>query len=89
MQEAILSYANGKGQKTIYSSEPNPETGECKRKDFKQSDFLSMDHQAPAMMYAYDEHHGGDDVGLWAQGMFLCSINILTLEENHLSIFLY
>ena len=69
MEEAILSYANGRGVKNIYSDEPDPETGKCKRLHLKQQDFLSMDHQSPAMMYDYDEHHGGEDVALWARGL--------------------
>ena len=71
MQEPILSYANGRGVKNIHSDEPDPETGKCKRSELKQEDFLSMDHRAPAMIYDYDEHHGGDDVALWATGKYL------------------
>ena len=70
MQEPILSYANGRGAKNIHSDEPDPETGKCKRSELKQEDFLSMDHRAPAMIYDYDEHHGGDDVALWATGKY-------------------
>ena len=52
----------------IYSDKPDPVSGKCQRKDLKQEDFLSMDHRAPAMIFDYDEHHGGDDVVLWARG---------------------
>ena len=68
MQEPILSYANGQGVNNIYSDKPDPVSGKCQRKDLKQEDFLSMDHRAPAMIFDYDEHHGGDDVVLWARG---------------------
>ena len=68
MEEPILSYANGQGVNNIYSHKPDPESGKCQRKDLKQEDFLSMDHRAPAMIFDYDEHHGGDDVVLWAKG---------------------
>ena len=68
MEEPILSYANGRGVKNIYSDDPDPVTGKCKRLHLNQADFLSMDHQSPAMMYDYDEHHGGEDVVLWARG---------------------
>ena len=68
MQEPILSYANGQGVKNIYSEEADRVSGKCQRKDLKQEDFLSMDHRAPAMIFDYDEHHGGDDVALWARG---------------------
>ena len=76
MEEAILSYANGRGVKNIYSDKPDPETGKCKRLHLKQQDFLSMDHQSPAMIYDYDEHHGGEDVALWARGMFILILMI-------------
>ena len=68
MQEPILSYAQGRGVKNMYSSEPDPVSGKCKRKDLKQENFLSMEHQAPAMTFEYISHHGGDDVALWARG---------------------
>ena len=32
MQEPILSYANGRGVKNMYSSEPDPVSGKCTRK---------------------------------------------------------
>ena len=70
LQEPILSYANGRGVKNLYSSKPDPISGKCKRNELKQEDFLSMEHRAPAMIYDYDEHHGGDDVALWARGDF-------------------
>ena len=76
MEEAILSYANGRGVKNIYSDEPDPETGKCKRLHLKQQDFLSMDHQSPAMIYDYDEHHGGEDVALWARGLLIITLMI-------------
>ena len=68
MQEPILSYANGKGQKIMYSETKDSGTGKCKRNELRQEDFLSMESRAPAMIYDYDEHHGGDDVALWATG---------------------
>ena len=68
MQEPILSYANGQGVKNMYSDKPDPMTGKCQRKELDQDDFLSMNHRAPAMIFDYDEHHGGDDVALWARG---------------------
>ena len=68
MQEPILSYANGQGVKNMYSDKPDPATGKCKRRELNQDDFLTMNHRAPAMIFDYDEHHGGDDVALWARG---------------------
>ena len=72
MQEKILTYANGEGQRLMYSEEIlKPDAnGEyrCKRNELKQEDFLQMSQKSPAMMYDKDEHHGGDDVGLWARG---------------------
>merc|ERR1711997_771402 len=68
MQEPILSYANGKGQKIMYSETKDSGTGKCKRNELKQEDFLSMESRAPAMIFDYDEHHGGDDVVIWATG---------------------
>ena len=76
MQEPILSYANGRGAKNIHSDVPDPETGKCKRSELRQEDFLSMNHRAPAMIYDYDEHHGGDDVALWATGKYLWHCHI-------------
>ena len=76
MQEPILSYANGRGAKNIHSDVPDPETGKCKRSELRQEDFLSIDHRAPAMIYDYDEHHGGDDVALWATGKYLGHFHI-------------
>ena len=55
----------------MYSMEPDPSTGGCKRNELKQDDFLSMESRAPAMIFDYDEHHGGDDVVIWATGNFL------------------
>ena len=77
MQEPILSYANGRGAKNIHSDEPDPETGKCKRSELRQEDFLSMDHRAPAMIFDYDEHHGGDDVALWATGKYFWHCHVL------------
>ena len=68
MHEPILSYANAKGQNIMYSKGTDSATGECKRNELKQSDFLSMESRAPAMIYDSDEHHGGDDVAVWATG---------------------
>ena len=82
MQEPILSYANGKGQRLMYSSEPDPSTGGCKRNELKQDDFLSMESRAPAMIFDYDEHHGGDDVALWATGNLVCVLILILCQVN-------
>ena len=82
MQEPILSYANGKGQNIMYSKSTDSATGECKRNELKQDDFLSMESRAPAMIYDFDEHHGGDDVALWATGNNFISIVVCKFKRK-------
>ena len=67
INESILGYANGQGVKNVYPEMPNEE-GKCARIPFKDGDMKAFDYRHPSTVFDYDEHHGGDDVGLWAIG---------------------
>lgn len=68
LQESILSYADGQGAKTMRPSADPKVQGSCEMKDLDDDAMKDWEFKHPAILYRYDEHHGGDDVGLWATG---------------------
>ena len=62
-----MGYADGAGVKSVYAVEPNAE-GKCVRKEMDDEAMKVMTNKHPATVYDYDEHHGGDDVGVWSTG---------------------
>ena len=81
VQESILVYADGVGARTMRpSAGPGGSGGvahqrsldngggSCALKDLDDDAMKDMTFKHPALVFEYDEHHGGDDVGLWAKG---------------------
>ena len=43
-----------------------PDSGSMR--DLNDEEMKEFTFEHPAVVFEYDEHHGGDDVGLWATG---------------------